>query len=158
MGRTGQADRLEYADTAKRFEFSTMAYGSAAGLAKAVGNLVQIGVDRIFEHNQSLGDALIQGLEERSAQIISPWGDDARSSIVAARFPGHDPADVARSLGQANVLVSLRKDFIRFPRDSIMTPTTSRRRSRVSTGFWVEWAHGDSGGTRYRPNKPNIEM
>ena len=31
-----------------------------------------------------------------------------------ARFPGHDPAGVARSLGQANVMVSLRKDFIRF--------------------------------------------
>ena len=109
-----QADRLEYADTARRFEFSTMAYGNAAGLAKAIENLVEIGVDRIFAHNKSLGDALIQGLEARNAQIISPRGDDERSSIVAARFPGHDPADVARSLGQANVMVSLRKDFIRF--------------------------------------------
>ena len=109
-----QADRLEYADTARRFEFSTMAYGNAAGLAKAVGKLLEIGVDRIFEHNKALGDALIQGLEDRNAQIVSPRGDDERSSIVAARFPGHDAADVARALGQANVLVSLRKDFIRF--------------------------------------------
>lgn len=109
-----QADRLEYADTAHRFEFGTMAYGNAAGLARAVENLVDIGVERIFEHNKALGDALIQGLEDRNAQLISPRDDDQRSSIVAARFPGHDAADVARALGQENVLVSLRKDFIRF--------------------------------------------
>ncbi len=109
-----QADRLEYPDTAHRFEFGTMAYGNAAGLAKAITNLVEIGVDRIFEHNKALGDALIQGLEDRNAQIISPRNDDERSSIVAARFPGHDAADVARALGQENVQVSLRKDFIRF--------------------------------------------
>ncbi len=91
-----------------------MAYGNAAGLARAITNLVEIGVDRIFEHNKALGDALIQGLEDRNAQIISPRNDDERSSIVAARFPGHDAADVARALGQENVQVSLRKDFIRF--------------------------------------------
>ncbi|MCH8113229.1 MAG: aminotransferase class V-fold PLP-dependent enzyme [Proteobacteria bacterium] len=90
-----------------------MAYGNAAGLAKAIENLVEIGVDRIFAHNKSLGEALIQGLEARNAQIISPRGDDERSSIVAARFPGHDPADVARGLGRTNVLVSLRKNFTR---------------------------------------------
>ena len=109
-----QADRLEYPDTAQRFEFGTMAYGNAAGLAKAITNLVEIGVDRIFEHNKALGDALILGLEDRNAQIVSPRNDDERSSIVAARFPGHDAADVARALGRENVVVSLRKDFIRF--------------------------------------------
>ena len=79
----------------------------------ALCKVADLGVDRIFAHNKSLGEALIQGLEARNAQIISPRGDDERSSIVAARFPGHDPADVARGLGRANVFVSLRKDFTR---------------------------------------------
>lgn len=80
----------------------------------ALCKVADLGVDRIFAHNKSLGEALIQGLEARNAQIISPRGDDERSSIVAARFPGHDPADVARGLGRTNVLVSLRKKLHSF--------------------------------------------
>jgi len=33
---------------------------------------------------------------------------------VAARFPGKDPAEVARELKAAQVMVSWRKDFVRF--------------------------------------------
>ncbi len=67
-----QADRLEYPDTAKRFEFSTMAYGSPLGLARSIECLLKVGVERIFEHNKHLSFLLIQGLEERNAEIISP--------------------------------------------------------------------------------------
>ena len=109
-----QADRLEYPDTAQRFEFGTMAYGNAAGLARAITNLVELGVERIFEHNLGIGAELIEGLETRGATIISPRDDDQRSSIVAARFEGYDMAAIAAGLKQADVMVSLRKDFIRF--------------------------------------------
>lgn len=109
-----QADRLEYPETAKRFEFSTMAYGCPIGLARSIEYLNKVGVDRIFEHNKQLSHLLIQGLEERKAEIISPKNDEERSSIVAARFPGKNPSKIAGQLNAANVMVSSRKDFIRF--------------------------------------------
>lgn len=109
-----QADRLEYPDSAKRFEFSTMAYGSAIGLARSIEYLLKVGVERIFEHNKRLSNLLIQGLEERTAEIISPKNDEERSSIVAARFPGKNSSEIASFLSAAKVIVSARKDFIRF--------------------------------------------
>jgi len=109
-----QADRLEFPKTAHRFEFSTMAYGCAIGLARSIEYLVDIGVERIFSYNRHLADILIEGLEEIDGEIISPRGDRERTSIVTARVPGKDPADVTGKLKEANIYVSCRKDFIRF--------------------------------------------
>ena len=109
-----QADRLDYPDTARRFEFSSMAYGNAAGLSRAIDSLLALGVGRVFAHNLALGVELIEGLEALGAAVVPPGDAGQRSSIVAARFPGRDPAEVAAGLKRADVMVSLRKDFIRF--------------------------------------------
>lgn len=109
-----QSDRLEYPSTAKRFEFSTMAYGSAIGLARAIEYLLEVGVEKIFEHNKRLSNLLIQGLEERNAEILSPKNDEERSSIVTVRFPAKNSSEIANHLNAAKVMVSARKDFIRF--------------------------------------------
>jgi cysteine desulfurase/selenocysteine lyase len=109
-----QADRIEFPTTAQRFEYSTLAYGCAIGLARSVEYIVDIGVTRIFSYNQHLADLLIEGLQERNVEIISPHKEAERTSIVAARFPGKDPAQVARGLKAVNVMVSARKDFVRF--------------------------------------------
>jgi len=109
-----QADRLEYSNTASRFEFSTMAYGSAIGLTQAVEYLLKVGVERIFQHDRRLADLLVHGLEERKAEVISPKNEEERSPIVAARFPGRSASEVAGRLNEAGVIVSARKDFVRF--------------------------------------------
>lgn len=109
-----QADRVEFPATAQRFEYSTMAYGCAIGLARSIEYIVDVGVERIFSYNKHLADLLIEGLEERSAEIISPRNEAEQTSIVAARFPGKDPAQVARKLKAVQVMVSSRKDFVRF--------------------------------------------
>ena len=109
-----QADRLEFAATAQRFEYSTMAFGCAIGLARSIEFIVDVGVERIFSYNKYLADLLIEGLQKLSVEIISPHNEAEQTSIVAARFPGKDPAEVARKLKAAQVMVSARKDFIRF--------------------------------------------
>ncbi len=109
-----QADRLEFPKTAQRFEFSTMAYGCAIGLARSIEYLTNIGVERIFSYNKHLADMLIDGLEELDVEIISPRHERERTSIVAARIPGKDPAEVTRKLKETKIIVSCRKDFIRF--------------------------------------------
>jgi len=109
-----QADRVEFPATAQRFEYSTMAYGCAIGLARSIDYIVDVGVERIFSYNKHLADLLIQGLEDLSVEIISPRSETERTSIVAARFPGKDPEEVAQKLKAAQVMVSARKDFVRF--------------------------------------------
>jgi len=109
-----QADRLEFPATAQRFEYSTMAYGCALGLARSIEYLVDIGIARIFSYNKHLANLLIEGLEKRDAEILSPRNDVEQTSIVAVRFPGKDQAEVARKLKAVQVIVSSRKNFVRF--------------------------------------------
>ncbi len=109
-----QADRVEFPATAQRFEYSTMAFGCAIGLAHSIEYIVDIGVARIFSYNKYLANLLIEGLQERKVEIISPRNEAEQTSIVAARFPGKDPSELARKLKAAKVMVSARKDFVRF--------------------------------------------
>jgi len=109
-----QATRLELPETARRFEPSTMAYGCAVGLAESIKYLLGVGIRRIRDHNLHLADLLIDGLRERSADILGPPTDEERTSIVAARFPDYDPAEMAQRLNAARVVVSARQSTVRF--------------------------------------------
>lgn len=108
------AERVVLPEDASRFEFSTMAYGCALGLEASISFLLEVGVGRIEAYNRSLADQLVAGLTALGAQIVSPGDPARRTSIVAARFPGHDPGEVASRLNEAGVVVSHRRDLIRF--------------------------------------------
>lgn len=107
-----RANRLEYPDTARRFEASTMAYGCAIGLARAVEYLNTVGIERIYAHNLVLVDRLATELQARGGQLLLPPNDANRTSILSVAFPGQSPEEIARKLGAANVIVSVR-DAIR---------------------------------------------
>ena len=109
-----QADRLEYPDSAKRYEFGTMAYGTAFGATVATNYLLDLTIDRIADHNRQLATHLAEGLRELGAELLGPDDPAQRSAAVAARFPGKDVVDFTRTLKQADVIASLRRDFIRF--------------------------------------------
>ena len=109
-----KADRLEMPDNAKRYEFGTMAYGTALGATEAIEYLLEISIDRIFEHNREISSRLIEGFRELGAEILGPEDPALRSATVAARFPGMVSSDFARALKENNVIASLRRDFIRF--------------------------------------------
>jgi cysteine desulfurase / selenocysteine lyase len=109
-----RADRLQLPPNAHRFEFSTMAYGCASGLASSIDYLLRLGVGRVFSRNLRLADLLIEGLRERSAAILSPMDDGARSSIVATRFGDMDVRRLAERLNQAGIVVSARGSVLRF--------------------------------------------
>ena len=109
-----RADRIEYPKTAKRFEYSTMAFGCALGLRRSIEYLLNIGIERIFKYNKYLSDELIQGLHDRDVDITSPLNEAERTSIVTARFQGQDSLKIAQQLKAARVAVSCRQDIIRF--------------------------------------------
>ncbi len=107
-------DRLELSETARRFEFSTMGYGLAVGLTRSIDYLLQVGVDRVFEHNLRLANRLIEGLRKRNGEVLSPENEKERSSIVSVRFPGKESSEIARNLNDARVMVSARGGAVRF--------------------------------------------
>jgi cysteine desulfurase / selenocysteine lyase len=109
-----QATRLQLADSAKRYEFGTMAYGTALGATEAINYLLDRTVERIQLHNREISTQLRRGLERLGAQILSPKNPDECSAIVAARFPGRDSRTFAQELKSNQVIASLRRDFIRF--------------------------------------------
>ena len=108
------ASRLEYSKGAKKFEFSTMAFGCAIGLARSIDYLNTIGVKNIFDYNMQLCDILIEGLQSRNAVINSPLDKKNGSSIITAYFDGVDTETIIKSLKAAQIFVSNRAGSIRF--------------------------------------------
>lgn len=107
------ADRLELSPSARRFEFSTMAYGCAVGLTRSIEFLVDLGVDRIHGYDRALARILRDGLAERGARLRPP-DDREGTAIVSAEFPGRDPGRIAAGLNAASVVVSGRGGRVRF--------------------------------------------
>jgi selenocysteine lyase/cysteine desulfurase len=103
-----QADRCEFPNGARRFEASTMAYGCAVGLARAVAYLNEVGIDRIYAHNLALVDRLASELRAKGGRVQLPEDQAGRSSILSVSFPGHDPTEIAARLSEAEVIVSVR--------------------------------------------------
>ncbi len=108
------ASRIDYPQSAQKFEFSTMAFGCAVGLTRAINFLNDVGVENIFQHNRQLADRLIEGLQTHGAVITSPMEDGSRSSIVRAHFENVESNKIIQSLKRAGVFVSQRGDSIRF--------------------------------------------
>ena len=108
------ASRLVYSKGAKKFEFSTMAFGCAIGLARSIDYLNTIGVKNIFDYNMQLCDILIEGLQSRNAVINSPLDKKNGSSIITAYFDGVDTETIIKSLKAAQIFVSNRAGSIRF--------------------------------------------
>ena len=108
------ASRIDYPQAAQKFEFSTMAFGCAVGLTRAINFINDVGVENIFQYNRQLADRLIEGLQTRGAVITSPLEDKSRSSIVRAHFENIGSNKIIQSLKRAGVFVSRRGDSIRF--------------------------------------------
>ncbi len=104
---------IDWAPAARRFEFGTIAYGGTVGLATAIDYLMDVGISRIKSHNLALARRLADGLADLGVQFVSPSIDDLHSSIVAARFPGHDHVQLARRLFDKRVVVSPRMGTLR---------------------------------------------
>jgi len=107
-------DRIEYPNTAKRFESSTLAFGCIKGLERSIEYLCDIGIERIHEYNLALADKLIEGLNELDIEVVSPLNRSERTSIVTCRVDGWDPIEVVQKLKARKIAVQKRQDFVRF--------------------------------------------
>ncbi len=108
------AERLEYPDTAKRFEASTLGFGLIKGLETSIRYLTDIGIENIYNHNLSLADRLMEGLMSLDVHIVSPTSVPERTSIVTCHMGERDPVQLIAQMKQRGVVAHKRQDYIRF--------------------------------------------
>jgi selenocysteine lyase/cysteine desulfurase len=106
-------DRCLYHEDARRFEFSTMAYGCAGALAKSIDYLGTIGIEAVYEHNIALIDRLVAGLDPLGVRPVSPMSPNQRSSIVSFKLPNLSNKEVIQKLGAQGIVASPRRDYVR---------------------------------------------
>jgi cysteine desulfurase/selenocysteine lyase len=100
------ATRLNFHESARRFEAGTMAYGCAIGLGKSIEHLNAVGIENILKHNMALNSILEKELIERGA--VPLVSESERSSILSMYFPDRNSEVIAKELNKAKIYVSFR--------------------------------------------------
>ena len=110
-----RADRLDLPDDASRFEYSTIHFGAALGLAAAVDEICEIGRQKVWEHDMGLADRVIEGANRLGLSVVSPLTEEERSAIVSLRMPeGVSSENIARRLqDEYSILVTSRAGLLR---------------------------------------------
>ncbi|HEX6208756.1 MAG TPA: aminotransferase class V-fold PLP-dependent enzyme [Actinomycetota bacterium] len=108
------ATRISLAEGGRRMEYATVAYEAGISLGAATRYLLDVGIEKIHEHDRGLCALLAEGLRVRGAEPLTPEDPDGRGTIVAARFPGRDPFELAGALARRSVFVAPRLGGLRF--------------------------------------------
>ena len=58
------AEEITYPSSARKFEYSTSAYGVKLGMVESIRYLLELGIENIYEHNMRLDKMLRDELEE----------------------------------------------------------------------------------------------
>ena len=110
-----KAERLELPEDASRFEFTTIHFGAALGLAASIDEITNLGIQKVWERDLELTDILIEGVLEKGLEIASPTNNEERSAIVSIKMPpGFDTGEVVKKLqDNYGILVTNRSGFLR---------------------------------------------
>jgi cysteine desulfurase / selenocysteine lyase len=104
----------EYNDSlrgdARRFEMITLPYQDFAGMNSSLGLLLDLGVERIQRHLQSLHEPVLDWAARSGARVVSPTGE--RGSGIICIAP-ENVGEAFRALKAARVVCSLREGAIR---------------------------------------------
>ena len=102
---------FEIATNAKRFDYSSRAFGEVYTLSAGLSYLEKVGVDRIAAHTiDNLARRLQDGLEKQGHRLFTPHGN--RSSIVTFHTT-RPPSDVKAAFQSANIEVTVRDGTVR---------------------------------------------
>ena len=110
-----KAERLEYPEDASRFEFTTIHFGAALGLAASIDEINAIGIQNVWKYDLKLTDSLIEGVSDLGLKIASSTDEQERSSIISIRMPSSfDTAEVVKKLqDEYGILTTNRSGFLR---------------------------------------------
>jgi selenocysteine lyase/cysteine desulfurase len=93
--------------TARKFEYSSAAYGQMYELAASLAYLKRIGLDRIEAQSVGLARLLRKGLSDRGFQMFTPEGN---GSPIVSFYTKKTARDVQAALDAARVKVSLQTE------------------------------------------------
>lgn len=122
-------------DAPDRYESGTMNIFGLAGLNASVGYLLEIGVDKIRQHETSMMAHLLKGLSTISNLIVyGPSDADERLGLVSFNIQGQYPYKVARDLdNEYDIMV--RAGLHCAPQAHIVLGTETTGTVRASLGF-----------------------
>jgi selenocysteine lyase/cysteine desulfurase len=104
---------MELQPNAGRFEEGTPNTPGIFALGAAIDLLLEIGVPAISQRVLAHTDALVRGLAERGAEVLSPRGQGEASGIVSFRLAHEEPADTVRRLLARGVVTAARRGGVR---------------------------------------------
>ncbi len=109
---------IQYADAARKFEYSTSAYSAKIGLAHSINYVLNIGVNAIYAHNMKLTQYFIEELEKiPNIELITPMNWERRGSIVTVKVKKGSVSDVIRKFVRREgrkIIASERRGLLRF--------------------------------------------
>jgi selenocysteine lyase/cysteine desulfurase len=97
--------RFRLYQTAKKYDYATLAFGPIHELGAGLAYLEKVGVDRIEAHTVALAHQLRAGLIERGLRVLTP--EHNRSSIVSFALT-KDAAAAQKTFDAAGVSVTIR--------------------------------------------------
>jgi selenocysteine lyase/cysteine desulfurase len=107
-------DQLALSPDARRFELSTMSYGSAVSLSASLALLTGLGMPAIAEHADVLADELVSRVAPLGWTPFRSLDSSASTShILSLRHPTRSAVEVQRLLEEAGIVVSSRGGGIR---------------------------------------------
>lgn len=106
------ATEFDLAKSARRMEYSTVAYSAGLGMAAAIDYLERIGIDSICGHSKNLCSILRKRLERLGGAVITP--EEQTTGIVSVRFSNVSSQELVEYLRKNNIICSCRWDRIRF--------------------------------------------
>jgi selenocysteine lyase/cysteine desulfurase len=108
------ATQIPLAASARRMEYSTVAYAAGLGMASAMDYLLNLGIDRILAHDLRLTSRLMDGLEALGGGLVTPRAPERRAGVLAARFAEFPSNEIVARLRTAGIVCASRLGAVRF--------------------------------------------
>jgi selenocysteine lyase/cysteine desulfurase len=103
--------RYDLLSDARRFETGSLGFQDYLGLQLGIELLLELDVDRIWQHIRALQQPLIEWAQQRGVPIVSALAEERRSGILCLR-PGN-AEHIHQALEHALVRCALRESSIR---------------------------------------------
>jgi cysteine desulfurase / selenocysteine lyase len=103
--------RIDPDPTARRYENGTQNYCAVAALEASTGTLLEVGIDAISRHLESLTHAVITMCDELGFECLTPRTPDQRAGIVSFNHP--EAQRIFAELNERRVVVSMREGMLR---------------------------------------------
>ena len=107
------AEKITYPSTARKFEYSTSAYGVKLGMVESIKYMRQTGISKIFDHNMKLDGVLREELSNFDGLDMISLED--HGPIVTFSINGKDSIEIGKKLKKLDrpVELSVRNGLIR---------------------------------------------